>query len=305
MLIDVGRGVALVAMTIYHFTWDLEFFGWLTSGTVSQTGWVLFARSIATSFLFLVGISLALAHGNGIRWRSFGIRLAQVTAAALAISVATYVMDPRTFIFFGILHAIALFSLLGLAFIRLHWFWSAVTAAAVLLIGRTISDPVFDPSALLWLGLAQTLPTSNDYVPLFPWFAATLTGIVVGKAGTGAFWSRIADVRLPLAAERPLAFIGQHSLIYYLLHQPVMMAGLWLFTSFIAQPDPTANFVNLCQRQCSETADAAFCTAYCGCVTETMKRDGIFRAFNDGTIRLEDNASAQDIVRQCAADSRP
>ncbi len=242
ILIDVARGVALVAMTIYHFTWDLEFFGWLGSGTVSQTGWVLFARSIAFSFLFLVGISLALAHADGIRWRGFWVRLAQVTAAALAISVATYVMDPRTFIFFGILHAIALFSLVGLAFVRLHWVWPALTAGVLLLVWRMVAEPVFEAWPLLWVGLAETPPTSNDYVPLFPWFAATLLGIAVGKLGLGLFWHRLADVRLSRPAERPLAFIGQHSLVYYLLHQPVMMAGLWLFTSFVAQPDPTEVF---------------------------------------------------------------
>ena len=300
-LIDVARGVALVAMTVYHFTWDLEFFGWLDGGTVSQTGWVLFARSIAFSFLFLVGVSLALAHSGGIRWRGFLIRMAQVTAAAVAISVATYIMDPRTFIFFGILHAIALFSLLGLAFVRLPWFWSAIAAGVVTLLWYAIAHPTFEVWPLLWVGLAETPPTSNDYVPLFPWFAATLAGIAVGKLGIGRFWHRLADIRLPRPAERPLTFIGQHSLIYYLLHQPVMMAGLWMFTSFIAQPDPTVGFLNLCQRQCQATADAAFCTPYCGCVADDMKRDGIFLAFNKGTIRLEDSTEAQDIIRQCAA----
>ena len=30
--LDVARGVALVAMAIYHFTWDLEFFGYVPPG---------------------------------------------------------------------------------------------------------------------------------------------------------------------------------------------------------------------------------------------------------------------------------
>ncbi len=32
-----------------------------------------------------------------------------------------------------------------------------------------------------------------------------------------------------------------------------------------------------------------------------MKRDGIFVDFNNGTIRLDESAAAQDIIRQCAA----
>ena len=72
--IDAARGVALIAMAIYHFTWDLQFFGYLEPGTATTGGWKLFARCIASSFLFLVGVGLVLAHGHGIRWPGFGRR---------------------------------------------------------------------------------------------------------------------------------------------------------------------------------------------------------------------------------------
>ena len=99
--IDAARGVALVAMAIYHFTWDLEFFGYAPPGTAAEGGWRIFARMIAGSFLFLVGFSLVLAHGKSIRWRSFAIRLAQVGVAALAITIATRFATPDRYIFFG------------------------------------------------------------------------------------------------------------------------------------------------------------------------------------------------------------
>ena len=67
-LVDLARGVALVAMAVYHFTWDMEFFGYVQAGTTAVGGWKLFARCIASSFLFLVGASLFLAHGDGVRW---------------------------------------------------------------------------------------------------------------------------------------------------------------------------------------------------------------------------------------------
>ena len=85
-LLDLARGAALIAMAIYHFTWDLEFFGYVDPGMTAHGGWKLFARCIASSFLFLVGVSLFLAHASGIRWRGFLIRLAMVGGAALAIS---------------------------------------------------------------------------------------------------------------------------------------------------------------------------------------------------------------------------
>jgi hypothetical protein len=69
--IDVAKGVALVAMAIYHFVWDLEFFGWVAPFTIQQSGWVIFARSIAASFLFLVGINMVLTYTRGIVWPAF------------------------------------------------------------------------------------------------------------------------------------------------------------------------------------------------------------------------------------------
>ncbi|TKB32225.1 MAG: DUF1624 domain-containing protein, partial [Mesorhizobium sp.] len=59
--IDVARGVALLAMASYHFTWDLEFFGYADPGLTAFGWWKFYARCIASTFLFLVGVSLFLA----------------------------------------------------------------------------------------------------------------------------------------------------------------------------------------------------------------------------------------------------
>ena len=131
-VLDLLRGIALIAMAVYHFTWDLEFFGYIARGTANSGGWRLFARGIASSFLFLVGLSLVLAHLRGIRWRPFLTRLAQIAAGAAAITVATLLFTPGSFVFFGILHQIAVGSLIGLAFVRRST-WLAV-AAGILVI---------------------------------------------------------------------------------------------------------------------------------------------------------------------------
>lgn len=50
-LLDTARGVALIAMASYHFSWDMEFMGYLAPGT-AETGWLkIYARAIATTFL--------------------------------------------------------------------------------------------------------------------------------------------------------------------------------------------------------------------------------------------------------------
>ncbi|HEX2726006.1 MAG TPA: heparan-alpha-glucosaminide N-acetyltransferase domain-containing protein, partial [Beijerinckiaceae bacterium] len=116
--IDSARGVAVAAMIAYHFAWDLSFFRLIATDVVGHPAWQLFARAIAATFLMLVGAGLVLAHGKGLRRRSFLRRLAVVAAAALMITLATSLAMPESYIFFGILHCIALTSVLALPFLR-------------------------------------------------------------------------------------------------------------------------------------------------------------------------------------------
>ena len=225
--IDMARGAALAAMVAYHFSWDLSFYGLADIPVTSATGWIVFARMIAGSFLGLVGVSLVLAARGGINWRGYGRRLAQVVAAAAAITVATWFAFPDAFIFFGILHAIALFSLLALAFLRLPVVVTLACAALAFAAPSLVSGPLFDRSWLLWTGLGTFFPPSNDYVPLFPWFGTTLAGLALGKiAEKAGLWERLSSWRPATAPARLLLFSGRHSLLVYLAHQPVLLALL-------------------------------------------------------------------------------
>src|SRR5688572_20187958 len=82
VLLDALRGLALVAMALYHFVWDLEFFGYVAAGTAGTGGWRMFARLIASSFLFLAGYSLVLGQFPKLRPRAFIIRFAKIAGAA-------------------------------------------------------------------------------------------------------------------------------------------------------------------------------------------------------------------------------
>src|SRR5688572_4521332 len=179
--IDAARGVAIVAMAIYHFSWDLRFFGFIATEVTEELGWKIFARLIAGTFLFLVGVSLVLSTRHGFNRARFLRRLGLIVAAALAITAVTFVMTPEAFIFFGILHCIAVSSVLGLAFVRAPV--ALVIAAAVLafVLPHFLAAPAFDHPALLWLGFYTTPPVTNDYVPLFPWFGVVLAGIAAAR----------------------------------------------------------------------------------------------------------------------------
>ena len=148
--IDIARGAALLAMASYHFTWDLEFFGYAPAGLTRIRRLEALCPLHRVDFLFLVGVSLVLAHAQGIRWNGFWKRFAMVAGAAAArLSLATYFATPGGFIFFGILHQIALASLLGLAFLRLPAVLTLVVAALVIAAPHYLRSPFFDHPSLV------------------------------------------------------------------------------------------------------------------------------------------------------------
>jgi len=303
--IDMLRGAALVAMASYHFTWDLEFFGYAHAGLTAFGPWKIYARCIASTFLFLVGVSLVLAHADGIRWNGFGKRLGMIVAAALAITAATRLATPDSFIFFGILHQIALASVLGLAFLRLPALLTLAAAALVVAAPHYLRSEFFDHPALWWVGLSSADPRSNDYVPLFPWFGAVLAGMGVTQlARSSGLLTRLAALPQP-GWTRPLAFAGRHSLAVYLVHQPVLIAGVWLFAQFMPPQSrpPQEGFADACRASCAETRDGAFCTRYCGCMLGRLQGEGLLEKLYKGSGDGAFQQTVRDLAATCTAET--
>ncbi len=298
--VDLARGLALIAMAIYHFGWDLEFFGYMEPGTTAVGGWKLFARCIASSFLFLVGFSLVLANGRGVRWPAVRKRFLQIAAAAAAISAVTWYISPDSFIFFGILHQIALASLLGLLFLRLPAPLTALAAALVIAAPLFARSAIFDHPALAWVGLSTVLWRSNDYVPLFPWFGAVLLGIAAAR-----LFERFGLMRLLAgendAAARPLTFLGRHSLAFYLIHQPVLMSLVYAFSHLFpgTLPIPQARFESSCVASCRKNADETVCRSFCGCVVSELQKAKLFDDAFAGRIDQRSDTRIQDIASMC------
>ena len=220
-------------MTIFHFGFDLELFGLKEPGYISQPHWKYFARVIASSFLFLAGFSLYIAHARGIRWSSWRFRMLKIVAAAMLITLATYFATPDQYIFFGILHAIAFASIAGLMFFNLPWLLITMIAVAVFATRYYDGLEILNAPLWFWTGLQQTIPTSSDYVPVFPWFSAPLMGIAFAKLAMQSNWLvALAKPQLDDRFSKLIKFLGRNSLVYYLLHQPVLigllLASLWL-----------------------------------------------------------------------------
>ncbi len=232
VIVDVMRGVAIALMVIYHFCFDLAYFGYAGFDFYQDAFWLNFRTLILSLFLFLVGVSLVLSTQRGVNVRRFVARLLRIVGAALLVSVATWWMFDNRFVFFGVLHFIALASVLGLLFVRKPVI-ALVLGIALLVIGNTVQYPGFDQPGLRWIGLMTHKPATEDYVPLFPWFGVVLAGIFAGHVLLRERRLERLDSIMPsgTAPVRLLAFSGRHSLLIYLLHQPVLFGALDLYTS--------------------------------------------------------------------------
>lgn len=228
--VDVYRGFAIVVMVAYHIIWDLNYYGAISVGVGLDWPWISFQRGIVTAFLLLVGAGLWLAHGKGIDWRRFWRREALLIIAAVGVSIVTWFQFGDYFAYFGILHLIALSSLLALPFLAAPLWLGGITAAVVLLL-PLLSTPVFNPRGLNWLGFFTETPMTADLVPLFPWFGVVLIGALGMRLlqDTGLFVWRSENVVL-----RGVAQAGRWSLWIYLVHQPILFAVIGWILSFRA-----------------------------------------------------------------------
>lgn len=221
-VIDALRGCAIVLMIAYHASFDLNYHGWIHQDFNNSSFWLAARAGIVSLFLLLVGVSLVL-NAQRANAASFWRRQAKLLAACIAVSLGSYMMFPRSFIFFGILHFILLACLLGRLCVR---FDRANLAAAllVLLAGVFYSNPLFNTPSLQWLGFMTYKPFTEDYVPFFPWFGVVLAGIFLGQRIIAKpAW--LTDHH-PGSWMRQLSLAGRHSLVIYLLHQPVLLGIL-------------------------------------------------------------------------------
>lgn len=248
--LDALRGFALVWMAVFHFCFDLSHQGLLAANFYEDALWTTQRTCILSLFLLCAGAGQAVATAQGQSWARFWRRWAQVAGCALLVSVGSWFMFPNSYIYFGVLHGMAVMLIVARLSAPLRaWLWPL--GALALALPRLVQHSFFDSRATNWIGLVTTKPITEDYVPLLPWLGVMWWGLAAtqwlllrhpacmassGLAGEGR---NSGDNPGWLAkAWGALAGLGQWSLTFYMLHQPILIGALsaWVWLSGRPQP---------------------------------------------------------------------
>jgi uncharacterized membrane protein len=306
--IDAARGIALGGMVVYHLIWDFAHFGFLAPSAPFAPATRALAHLVAGGFLALVGVSLALAHPHGLRRDAFYRRLALVAGAAALVTAVSYAIDAQEPILFGILHCIVVASLIAALFVAAPPAAALVAGAVAVAAPFAYSSAAFNPPALVWLGLGTVSPYTLDWRPLLPWAGVVLIGLGGMQAAatrlSGWRWTAWRPTRWP---GRAIAFAGRHSLVFYLVHQPILFGLLWAIVTATGLDERHAReaYIAACPSACvARGGDATICGKACACVADRAEAAGLSLS----AARVEAGGELQkrlrDVVETCSLEAR-
>ena len=232
--IDFLRGIAIIMMIVFHGLYDLNYFN-VYKINLHSGHLLLYLYSIATLFLLLVGISLALGFSKS--HKRMGQRQLQlkflkrglgIFALGLLITAATWLYLQEGFIVFGVLHCIGVCIILAYPFLKFR-FQNLMLGIVLIFLGMLLKTFTVDFHWLLWLGLTPAQFYTIDYFPILPWFGVVLIGIFIGN-----FFYQKNTRRLQVkdlyrfTLVRFFCFLGRNSLIIYFIHQPILIGIIYL-----------------------------------------------------------------------------
>jgi len=231
--LDLLRGTAMLWMTFFHFSFDLANAGYTQQNFYTDPLWTVQRTCILSLFLLCAGAGQALALQQGQSWGRFGRRCLQIALCAGLVTAGSMLMFPGSYIYFGVLQGMVV--MLIIVRLTAHWgncLWGLGLLAMLLPHVAAYAHhqgwlgAAFNAVPLNVLGLISSKPITEDYVPIFPWLGVMWWGMAGGQ-----WWARHQSVVMISAAApsalRPVALLGRWSLSYYMLHQPVLLGGLW------------------------------------------------------------------------------
>lgn len=224
--LDAFRGFAIINMVIFHFCFalsDLRFTNW---NFYTQEFWLWWRLGITSSFIITMGMSAQLSLEKDVS-KSYWLRIGVLILCSGFVSASTWLTVGDRWVYFGILHFMALASLLILPFRFIPK--TGFIVGIVIIYGQNImKNKMFDSYTFLqFLGLITFRPLTNDYVPLIPWFGLALVGFgtmsLVKKRLVNLKISTHTDL---FPGEATLIWLGRKSLWVYMVHIAAIYAFL-------------------------------------------------------------------------------
>lgn len=227
--LDALRGLLLLAITVFHLMYDLIFLYALVPLKYPAV-YQFFNDWLGVPFLVLSGLCVTLGARpvrRGITVFLGGMAVTAATAGMYFLGVA----DSGILIYFGVLHCLGVCMLLWPLLRKLPNWLLAALGAAIIGIGLYCGSHVrVDFPWLIPLGIPCWGFRSSDYYPLLPNLGYFCIGAVLGRTLYRKKESLLSKVDDRSILIRPLCFLGRHSLLFYLLHQPVLAGAVGLYT---------------------------------------------------------------------------
>ncbi len=234
-LLDTVRGITLLSMILYHTLWDLVYIYGVNLPWYRDTVGYVWQQSICWTFILLSGFCVGLGRNTFKR----GLI---VFFGGVLVSLTTYLFMPENAVCFGILTfmgtAMLFTALIDKIFVKINAVSGAAVSAFMFFIMRNINDGWLGfegfkilklPAALYknhltaFLGFPHREFYSSDYFSFFPWIFLFLTGYFLYKTVEKHKEKLFSKGKVFL-----LSYIGRHTLIIYLLHQPLIYGILYL-----------------------------------------------------------------------------
>lgn len=225
--IDALRGACIPGMILIHLIYDVvNLYGFIH--WPYPAWYALFKNNYGALFILISGVSVTLGRRSLRR----GVTVFLGGMLCTAVTVGMYILGMAgkgIIIYFGVLHCLGVCMMLWPIF-RKWPVWGLVAAGAVLMItGWWLRDRVFELPLLMPLGLRFAGFSSSDYFPLMPNLGYFLLGAAFGKTFYAQKESRFPNVNRQNPLIRFLCWCGRHSLMIYLLHQPLLALGCELY----------------------------------------------------------------------------
>lgn len=239
--IDTLRGFALMNMFIYHMLWSMVYIFHYKISCFPSFYTYLWQQSGASLFIILSGFCWALS-------KKHLKRSLVVLSCALFIFICTYFFSKSSVITFGILSFIGSAMLIMLPLAKILRFIPPFAGFIVSLglffatkniihctigIGSwqyILPTRFYANNFTAYIGLPPQSFHSADYFPLLPWIFMYTAGYFIYYC----VQKSISKNNIFKINCKPLSLLGRHSLAAYLIHQPVIIALLWIYFKVIA-----------------------------------------------------------------------